>query len=212
MVRALASEGDVEGAVAALQLRYPDVPLNILRSDFGQVLEDVLKNHILTPVRKYNRREGQALPQQPKPLRSMGDELKTAQDKTTSIEPRTRERIAAIGAFILEIMLERVAPRAKLPLLKRLQAHAKREATYYEAQRMLYAVQTIPHLGRIACREAHWSASVAAGLFGLKVGWHKLGKINPLEYHESISVQGQNVITPRSGRVVGEFQDFFDVT
>jgi hypothetical protein len=117
----------------------------------------------------------------------------------------------AVMAFTLgELLVGKIVPHSQLKVLRIAQNKlARHNATTAEAQGFLRAAQTLPHLGRIACREAAYTASLAAALQGKNLPYHQGVSFDPLAFHAWVTVDGKPIRTEFDTQVTGSFQSFF---
>lgn len=113
--------------------------------------------------------------------------------------------------MIGEMVIGKIAPHKKMPLLRLLQEKwCNTDATQTEAKQILGATQALPYLGRIACLEASYTSALAAALSRRKLAFHQGITFRPTAFHAWVEAEGEPVRTPLDGQVIGSFQSFYE--
>ncbi len=123
---------------------------------------------------------------------------------------RFRDSVLTAGALAASLALNRFAPSQKLPLMQLLHDKwANKEATEIEAERLLNAAHSLGFLGRIACAEGAYAATLAALVTRKRARFHVGVSDFPLSYHAWMSVRGTPINPAKGGLVEGSYQSYF---
>lgn len=207
ILRALTEEANLDAAVTRLIAHYPTASPEVLHQDAVRCLDEFISLGILHSAADPSKRR------LPHTVGTIGFEqaeiIKARHDNDQSAN--IRQRILAATAFILgELIIGTAAPNTQLKALRfARQKLARRKATTQEAEEILRAAQTLPSIGRIACREAAYTASLSAALQGKDLPYHQGPSFEPLAFHAWVSVDGKAVRTASDSQVTGSFQSFF---
>jgi len=208
IIRMLASTGSAQQTLGLLKQKYANAEPDKLSASILQCIELFQSAGLLDVSENLPSR---TLPVTAKAHRFTSNEFMSARPEST--KSNFKDFIAtAVALGIGELLLRGTSDMSLgIPLLHTLhQRWCIRDATYDEAHAYLRAAQRLPWLGRLACKEATYTAALAAAITRKKVAYHIGINFEPREVHAWIEVGGNVVRTEYDGAVVGSFQSFFN--
>ena len=209
VVRALGHTNSIDGAAAILSRAYPNIERSRITEDLRKSTQDFIEHGILIAS---DNPQPKSFPNEPNKPRFVSGEFSTARQADTDTKPTIRQRVAAGTALMIgEMVIGKIAPHKKMPLLRLLQEKwCNTDTTQTEAKQILGATQALPYLGRIACLEASYTSALAAALSRRKLAFHQGITFQPTAYHAWVEAEDRPVRTPLDGQVIGSFQSFYE--
>lgn len=209
ILRALAIEGNLQGAVARMESLYPGADPAVIRGDVNQCCRELLDSGIL--LEAANTPDPVLLPEASSTIRLSATDGIVVRPKKGDVV-RLGNRILAAGTLALtRLVVNKLPSQHKLSILQYIQQRwCRRDATYPEANELLRAVHSLPYLGRLACIESSYTTALAAAITRKKIEWHQGVSFLPLTQHAWVEAEGRPITTEYDGRVIGEYRSFFD--
>lgn len=206
MLRLLVKTQSASATLQILQQRFSKVDPDVLDQDLRTVVSSLREKGLLQPG---TITEPRTLPQKARTPDFVSGEFSAARG-AAELKAKAADYVRTGTALLVgEIVLSKIAPQKKLPFLRFMQEKVGRNtASEHDAVRLVDAVQKLPYLGRIACREIAYVTSLAAALEGKVLDYHQGVSFKPLAFHAWVEAEGKPIRTPMDGQVVGSFQSF----
>ncbi|MEU3646791.1 lasso peptide biosynthesis B2 protein [Lentzea sp. NPDC034063] len=170
----LRRSGDLGSAVTALEVRFPSVEADVLRTDVDRLVTDLVERDLL----RLARRAGGvpiALPEQRDVPMSLGS------------------RVLTVACLLTSVLLLRFPLRVSIAVVLRLKRHlARRPATVPEGLAVLKVAHAVSYWfpGRVACMELSLTTVLIGVAQRRGLDWCFGHSRDPLTFHSWVETQG----------------------